>query len=110
MEEAAAKNGILIKGGNTLEKFASIKHMLFDKTGTITTGRFKIKNINVFNNDENFIKNIIYNIELHSSHPITSLVSELKNFSNKLILSDINEEKGVSISAKYNNDIYKIRL
>ena len=105
----AAKNGILIKGGNTLEKFASIKHMLFDKTGTITTGRFKIKSINVFNNDENFIKNIIYNIELHSSHPIaTSLVSELKNFSNKLILSDINEEKGVSISAKYNNDIYKI--
>ena len=105
----AAKNGILIKGGNTLEKFASIKHMLFDKTGTITTGSFKIKNINVFNNDENFIKNIIYNIELHSSHPIaTSLVSELKNFSNKLILSDINEEKGVSISAKYNNDIYKI--
>mgnify|MGYP001199348932 CR=1 FL=1 len=105
----AAKNGILIKGGNTLEKFASIKHMLFDKTGTITTGRFKIKNINVFNNDENFIKNIIYNIELHSSHPIaTSLVSELKNFSNKLILSDINEEKGVSISARYNNDIYKI--
>ena len=105
----AVKNGILIKGGNTLEKFASIKHMLFDKTGTITTGRFKIKSINVFNNDENFIKNIIYNIELHSSHPIaTSLVSELKNFSNKLILSDINEEKGVSISAKYNNDIYKI--
>ena len=105
----AAKNGILIKGGNTLEKFASIKHMLFDKTGTITTGRFKIKNINVFNNDEKLIKNIIYNIELHSSHPIAkSLVSELKNFSNKLILFDINEEKGVSISAKYNNDIYEI--
>ena len=50
--------------------------MFFDKTGTITTGRFKIKNLNVFNNDENFIKNIIYNIELHSSHPTSSLVSE----------------------------------
>ena len=39
----AAKNGILIKGGDTLEKLASVSHILFDKTGTITTGKFKIK-------------------------------------------------------------------
>ena len=41
----AAKNGILIKGGDTIEKYAKIKQVAFDKTGTLTTGEFKINNI-----------------------------------------------------------------
>ena len=48
----AAKNGILIKGGNTLEKMASIKNIAFDKTGTITSGNFKILNLNVIEGNE----------------------------------------------------------
>ena len=43
----AAKNGILIKGGDTLEKLASVSHILFDKTGTITTGKFRIKEFSI---------------------------------------------------------------
>ncbi len=105
----AAKNGILIKGGNTLEKFASIRHMFFDKTGTITTGNFEIKNFNVFNEDENFVKTIIYNLEKHSSHPIaSSLVQELSDYSEKIDLTEITEVKGISISAIYKGDEYKI--
>ncbi|MBK6330263.1 MAG: cation-translocating P-type ATPase [Bacteroidetes bacterium] len=38
----AARNGILIKGGDTLEKFKDIKQFVFDKTGTLTTGQLKI--------------------------------------------------------------------
>ena len=105
----AAKNGILIKGGNTLEKFAKIKHIFFDKTGTITTGNFKIKKLNVINGNESEVKNIIFNLEMYSSHPIaTSLVSELKSFSDKLELTNIHEEKGISIKGDYNGSTYKI--
>ena len=53
----AAKNGILIKGGNTLEKMASIKNIAFDKTGTITSGNFKILKLNVIEGNEDEIKN-----------------------------------------------------
>jgi len=105
----AAKNGILIKGGDSLEKLASIKSIVFDKTGTLTTGEFIVSNFNAINEDEQKIKNIIYNIEQHSSHPIAkSLCRAFKSNSSPIELSNIIEEKGVSISAKINKDLYTI--
>ncbi len=105
----AAKNGILIKGGDTLEKLATIKNIVFDKTGTLTTGKFKVSELNIITGDDAEVKNIIYNIEQHSSHPIAkSLCQAFEVNSLKLELSDILEKKGVSISAKYNNETYTI--
>ena len=105
----AAKNGILIKGGDTLEELAKIKNIVFDKTGTLTTGNFKISKINIIEGDEKEIKNIIYNIETHSSHPIAkSLCHSFKKYNSSLKLTDIREEKGKSISAKINGNLYTI--
>lgn len=105
----AAKNGILIKGGNTLEKMANIKNIAFDKTGTITSGNFKILHLNIIEGNENKIKSIIYNIEKHSSHPIAnSLVNELKDYSNEIKIKNIEEKNGLGISAQIDNDIYFI--
>ena len=105
----AAKNGILIKGGDSLEKLATIKSIVFDKTGTLTTGKFIVSSFNAINEDEQKIKNIIYNIEQHSSHPIAkSLCSAFKENSSPLELNNIIEEKGVSISAKINKNLYTI--
>src|SRR6185312_8192697 len=41
----AAKNGILIKGGDTVEAVTKAKYIIFDKTGKLTTGKFSINNI-----------------------------------------------------------------
>ena len=105
----AAKNGILIKGGDTLEKLASIKTIVFDKTGTLTTGKFIVSQFTILDGDENDVKNIIYNIEQHSSHPIAkSLCNAFQENSSPLKLSDIAEEKGVSISANIDDNTYTI--
>ena len=59
--------------------------------------------------DESEVSNIIFNLETYSSHPIAkSLVSELKSFSDKLELTNIHEEKGISIKGDYNGNTYKI--
>ncbi|WP_353481528.1 cation-translocating P-type ATPase [Haliscomenobacter sp.] len=75
-----ARNGILVKGGKTLEIFASIRNIVFDKTGTLTTGQFVVEQIDcVPTVQETTVCNLIYDLELHSSHPIAkSLVLEME--------------------------------
>jgi len=96
----AAKNGILIKGGNTIEEIAKLKYMVFDKTGTLTTGNFKIKKIDIINISLKKAESIIYSIEAYSNHPIArSLVSELASGSpEKIVFTKVSEEKGLGMS------------
>ncbi len=104
----AARKGILIKGGSTLEEFAKIKNILFDKTGTLTTGNFKIKNISVYNNSsEAEVKSILVQMEQHSSHPIAkSILQALHGTAEEanLTLLNIKEEKGLGVSATDKDD------
>jgi Cu+-exporting ATPase len=107
----AAKKGILIKGGSTLEEFAKIKNIVFDKTGTLTTGEFKIGAITILGNTtEEEVKSILFYLEQHSSHPIAkSLVTELKDTATNQKFSEIKEEKGLGISAKdEQNNTYQV--
>lgn len=97
----AAKNGILIKGGNTIEEIAKLKYMVFDKTGTLTTGNFRIKNLDCINTPEEEVVSIISAIEAYSNHPIAkSLVTELaKKSPSRMIFTKITEEKGLGMNA-----------
>jgi Cu+-exporting ATPase len=103
----AAKKGILIKGGSTLELFANAKNIVFDKTGTLTTGKFAIKRTKLYAPiEEQELKNILFTIEQHSSHPIAqSVVDYLKPDATTLDFSNIKEIKGVGLEAtdKENN-------
>lgn len=44
----AAKQGILVKGGKALEAMARVCSLVIDKTGTLTAGRARITDVNVF--------------------------------------------------------------
>ena len=86
----AAKSGILVKGGNTLEEFAKVKNIVFDKTGTLTTGDFKIDSLVCKKSDKEDVTNLIYSLEMHSSHPIAkSLIKELEEKAKLLELEEI---------------------
>ncbi|TAL58746.1 MAG: cadmium-translocating P-type ATPase [Bacteroidetes bacterium] len=99
----AAKEGVLIKGGNSLEEFARTQNIVFDKTGTLTTGNFRIKNIEPLQGaTKGEIESILFHLEQRSSHPIArSIVSELENKVHLPIsFSDFKESKGMGIEAK----------
>jgi len=99
----AAKNGILIKGGDTIEAVADTKYVVFDKTGTLTTGKFRIDNIKIENDyTVEQVRGIITAVEERSNHPIArSLVLGLKSLPQiKLILKSASEEKGLGMRAE----------
>jgi len=98
----AAKKGILIKGGSTLEQFAKGKSIVFDKTGTLTTGQFVIKSTKLYAlANEQELKDILYSIEHHSSHPIAKSIADyLQPDAQHIELIDVKEIKGKGVEAK----------
>ena len=78
---ACSKNGILIKGSDYLDAIANIKEVIFDKTGTITTGNFTDYKIDILDNNYKEIDIIKYLVtgEKHSNHPIAKSISKLFN-------------------------------
>ena len=105
----AAKMGILIKGRTTMEELAKIKTMVFDKTGTLTTGKFKINKLVCQEDIKQEVINIIYNLEIHSSHPIAkSIVKHFKSKAHTLALDNLKETKGKGIEAQWNGNNYKL--
>ena len=108
----AAKNGILIKNGSSLEEFARVQNIVFDKTGTLTTGNFRIKKIQALNGiSREEIESVLFHLEQRSSHPIAkSILQELKSKPIQTIaFSEIKEIKGIGIEAKTaDGNIFKV--
>jgi P-type Cu+ transporter len=103
----AARKGILIKGGTTLEAFSGIRTAVFDKTGTLTTGKFRIREISTYDFSRQDAVNLLYSLEQHSSHPLAvSLVTGLEKEKNTWVsFSGIEEIKGIGIRAKDENGV-----
>lgn len=101
----AAKKGILIKGGNTIEQLAEIKTIVFDKTGTLTTGKFKIGDLVTFNGfEKQKAATLIFTLEKHSSHPIAqSLREHFQSEAGTAEVTDVVEKKGFGIEGKTAN-------
>lgn len=94
----AARNGILIKGGDTLERFKTIQQFVFDKTGTLTTGQLEINGFETSLPQEQF-KSFVASLESYSSHPIAKSICKAWNVE-KSSFTNIEEIKGIGIQAK----------
>lgn len=72
----ASKKGILIKGSDYLDGIKDIKEIIFDKTGTITTGNFAVSKIQAI--DANFTEQDVLEYfamgEKNSNHPIAKSI------------------------------------
>lgn len=107
----AARMGILIKGGDTIEEMSDLKYMVFDKTGTLTTGDFNIKAIQTFGIDQKQVESIIAQLESYSNHPIAKSIrqhmTEVKAY--RIIFQHVKEVKSEGIYATdTNNNKYKL--
>ena len=112
----ASKKGILIKGSDYLDGIKDIKEIIFDKTGTITTGNFKVSEIHSL--DEKYSENEILEYfargEKLSNHPIAKSILnkyEEKQDKKELNVNDVEnfeEVSGKGLKYTYNNKNIKI--
>eukprot|EP00889_Picochlorum_renovo_P001359 jgi/Picre1/28389/NNA_003794.t1 len=69
---AAAKRGILVKGGETLERMSSISSIIFDKTGTVTEGKLKVLSVSNFAGTKDDVIRLAATAETQTIHPISA--------------------------------------
>ncbi len=106
----AAKKGILVKSGETLEALAQVKNMAFDKTGTLTKGKLSVTHVmafGVYKKDE--ILDMAVQLEQSNNHPLAEGVRRYKgeNITFKPV-KNIQQETGKGISGEYEGQKYAI--
>lgn len=93
----AAKKGLLISGGDVIEKGSHIDTIVFDKTGTLTEGRPELTHIHFFNNslNQDEVLKIAASALQYSTHPLSQSIA---NFAVKKNISLIEPDKFKSIT------------
>lgn len=104
----AARNGLLIKNAEILERTHTINTIILDKTGTITEGLPKVVHIEGFTKDP--ILQIAYTLEQKSEHPLaTAIVNKaLEENLEPLLLEDYDSHSGLGVEGKIENVSYFI--
>ncbi len=101
----AAKHGIIVKNGSSLERLAAIKSIAFDKTGTLTKGKPVIDAVESYGDmDENTVLSLAAAIESNSAHILAeAVVAEAKNRKvTSTSVENVSEEPGFGLRADWN--------
>lgn len=101
---AASRNGILFKGATYMDILTTVNTLVMDKTGTVTKGTFKIKEINLATDtsEKDFMANLLA-IEKNSTHPIAKALMQY-SFSDELPQTKgVEEIAGKGLKGTINN-------
>ena len=74
---AAARQGVLVKGGAYLERAGAVRCIAFDKTGTLTNGQPAVEAVETFNGTSpERLLSLAASLETHSEHPVARAIVE----------------------------------
>jgi len=91
---AAARGGVLFKGGAALETLAAVDIFAFDKTGTLTTGRAEVTGVVALGNSETAFLSTLASVEAHSEHHIAETLRR-EAARRGLVLHDVHDVKAI---------------
>lgn len=100
-----AKRGVLIKGGEMMEKLSKVDVVVFDKTGTLTKGRPEVTGIRAYGVEEDHLLTMVAEAEVISEHHLgKTIVKEAENRGLELVHkpTDVEVVKGNGIKAMVN--------
>ena len=100
---AASKNGILFKGASFLDTMTKINTLVMDKTGTVTKGVFKIKEIKTIGWNETEFMQYLMAMEEQSTHPIAKAILEYKAEGEDFEAKEVSEIAGKGLKGMVND-------
>ena len=111
---ACSKSGILVKGSNYLEALAKVDTGVFDKTGTITSGKFEYvkcecHNCHCSDNNHRELLKIIAACERYSTHPLAkSICLAFGHYADDCQVKDAKNYAGKGVSAVVDGTRYYV--
>ena len=99
---AASRNGILFKGASFLEAITKVNTVVMDKTGTVTKGVFKIKEIKTAQFEEAKFMKYLMAMEEQSTHPIAKAILKYKAEGTDIKATDVSEVAGKGLRGTVN--------
>tara|TARA_R110002073_G_scaffold279026_1_gene443048 strand:+ start:316401 stop:318353 length:1953 start_codon:yes stop_codon:yes gene_type:complete len=99
---AASANGILFKGASFLDAMTKVNILVMDKTGTVTKGVFKIKEIKAIGRSEKDFMEYLMAMEEQSTHPIAKAILEYKASGADFNASEVTEIAGKGLKGIVN--------
>jgi P-type Cu2+ transporter len=103
-----AEKGLLIKGGDILERVYQLDTIVFDKTGTLTKGKPEVTDCLAFGNfSSEEILQLAATVEQGTIHPLGSAIIQAANLEELPLLKAENfyTKPGLGVSAKVGNDL-----
>lgn len=104
----ALKKSLLVKDVSVFESLKSIDAVFFDKTGTLTKGEIKLTHFSP-REPSALEKQIIYNLEEKSEHPVAKALRFYTKQQASLKLDNFKEEFGTGVQAVIDGDTYSIK-
>ena len=98
----ASKNGILFKGASFLDAMTKINTLVMDKTGTVTKGVFKIKEIKTIGWVESDFMKYLMAMEEQSTHPIAKAIMVYNGTENSYEAKEVSEIAGKGLKGIVN--------
>ena len=100
----ASKEGILIKGSDGLESLSKLETVVFDKTGTVTEGKFEVRDIVSRGVSKDELLELAAYSEYYSNHPIAkSIVTAYKDEIDDNLIKNYKEVSGYGVTAIVND-------
>lgn len=102
---------VLIKGSNFIDAINKCDTIVFDKTGTITSGSFKLEEIQIYNNSysKEEVLNLIVMGEELSNHPLAKVIlNEIKGKFDTSKVKNFKEIEGKGLAYKIDNKNIKV--
>jgi Cd2+/Zn2+-exporting ATPase len=107
----SAKAGILVKGGQYLERVAAVKAVLFDKTGTLTLGELRVEEIACTEGiEKEEVLSCAASAEQHCTHPLARAILKAAHYAKIVVKGAENafHEIGLGVRAMVDGSLVEV--